>query len=769
MINTISEGTMSDNTNANLRDQPAAAAPTDQLENSPGGLFDVLWLRPWTILLTTVLALVAAYVHIDRATPLYTSTSRVYVEQKIPRIIRDSEEGVMSRSQNYLHTQAEVLRSAPVLTAALASPDMGRMQSFADVNSPIAALRAGLEIKVGKKDDIINVSFKSPYPSEAAQIVNTVVDAYVAFHGERKRTTTGELLTILQEEKAKRSAELIEKLERMRQFKQQHEGLVFGLNQNDNAVTRQMERLSAALTEAQLTTIRAESFYETVQGMTQDSAALGQFVEARRGRGAYATVTNEVVSLRTELKRMQRDRADCLLELKPDHPAIVALDAEIEQTQRHIVALDEQFVRNQLEVARQDYLAAKQSEEELARHHEARRQQLLSLHDQQAQYAILQSDYEQTRGLCDILDSRTKELSVTENVGGLNISILEPARASSVPSDPQRAKIMGIALLLGVCAGVGFGLIREARDQRLRSAPEISTLLKLPVIGVIPMIKAPLRSGVIRGQKVLISPTSPEAEAFRTLRMAVFFGAPRQEAKTILVTSSAPGEGKTIVVSNLALTMAQADQKVLILDADLRRPKQHKIFKKDPRVKGLSSVLTGQVVLEDAIESTDVDNLDILTCGPDVANPTEMLNSDNFARLVKTLADRYDRVLVDSPPVLLASDAQILASRCDMSVLVLRAEASTRRDSLHARDGLAGVNARILGIVVNAVPRNGSRFGCYSGYQYYYRNRFPHTRHRKQNHRRKQEKTAIVAAASRGHDLGGARASAGEVAQGQSV
>lgn len=697
--------------------QPPAAAPTDLTASSSGILLETLSRQLWIVVAVAVLTVVGTSIYLDRVTPLYTSTARLYVEQEIPKVIRDSEEGVMSRLDNYLYTQAEVLRSSPVLTNVLDTLDVGPMQTFRDAADRMATLDAGLEIEVGKMDGIINISFKAPRSTEAAAIVNAVVNAYVAFHGEQKRGTAAALLRILEEAHIQRGAEVTEKQQRMLEFKRENESLAFGSDQ-DNVVLRHMERLLMQWSEAAVATRQAKSFYETGQTMAEDPAGLRQLLEARRGRGIDTAAMNEMASLQAELKALEGDKANVLLELKPDHPAIAALDAGIARTQRRMKELDQMFVRRQVAVLRQEYLEATLREEELEKQCEAQRQQVLLRNDQQGQYAALQSVYEEAKKASDVIDDRIKELNVTEEVGGLTVTILERAQAASVPSEPKKARIMTIALLLGACAGVGLGLVRQLSDQRLRSSQEISALLGLPVLGTIPTMRSPLRSGILRAQMVRVCPTSPGAEAFRRLRTPLLLGLNHEKVKTIVVTSPGSGEGKTLVVSNLALALAQAGQKVLIVDADCHAPRLHKIFKKDRHTKGLSAVLTGQMSLEDAIEPTGVNNLDILTCGPEESNLTEIFSSARLTSVVATLADEYDRVLIDSPPVLSATEAQVLAAQCDASVVVLRAETSTRKDSMQACGELTGVNAHILGIVVNTVPGKRSRYH-YNGYYSY--------------------------------------------------
>jgi capsular exopolysaccharide synthesis family protein len=386
---------------------------------------------------------------------------------------------------------------------------------------------------------------------------------------------------------------------------------------------------------------------------------------------------------------------------------------------QQIADLDTEFAQAQLAVAEQQYLAAKENEVQIGKYFEEQREEALDLNDQLAQYTILQSDWEQTKRRCDLLDDRIKDVNVTEDVGALNISILEVARPADKPSKPQKARIMAMALVLALMLGGGLALLRDWMDQRLRSADEISAILGVPVLGVVPSMSR-RQSFTARGQKVHLDSNSHAAEAYRTIRTSVFFGVPKDEAKTVLITSPGAGDGKTTLVSNLAIAMAQAGQKTLILDADFRKPMQHTIFEIDGD-KGLSSVLAGTTTLEEAIHPTKVKGLEVLPCGPDVPNPSEILNSETFAKTLEHLStNKYDRIIIDSPPVMPVTDAQILAAICDITLLVLRAEKSTRKFSQQARDGLLSVGAHILGAVVNDVSRKSGRYGYYSGYGYYY-------------------------------------------------
>jgi len=334
-----------------------------------------------------------------------------------------------------------------------------------------------------------------------------------------------------------------------------------------------------------------------------------------------------------------------------------------------------------------------------------------------AEYATLDADSKRAEKLCDVVDDRIKELSVVEDAGALNVSVLEVAKAQDKPSKPPKARILAMSLVLGLMVGVGLALLREGMDQRLSSLEEIAATLEVPVLGAIGHMggrKTPSQ----RGQTVRIEPMSETAEAYRTLRTAVYFGVAAGGAGSILVTSPAPGDGKTTCAGNLAIAMAQSGRNVLIVDADFRRPMQHQVFEM-PGAVGLSSVLRGQAKLENAIGHSCVERLDVLPCGPIPPNPAEMLSAQGFAAVLAELRDRYDHVVIDSPPVIPVADARILAAMCDVTILVLRAGQSTRKASLAARDGLLAVGAQILGTIVNDVSRWREHYGYHAGYGCY--------------------------------------------------
>ena len=679
-------------------------------------IIQIIWRSRWILLLTMIMTLVLTFIYISNIPDLYTSTSRIYVEQSGPKIITETQEGVMTQSTNYLYTQAALLQSTPILTAALDTPIIRQMKTFEGVENPISLIKRNLVTEVGIKDEIINISFSSPYPVETAQIVNTIVESYINFHENRKRNTSGEILKILNTEKEKSNKKLTEKLKAMMDYKTENPELVFEGTQG-NIVIERLQSLSTVLTEAQLNTIERKSVYDSIKETINDPNKLKVFIESQQASGVVSSRYEEKEELKSQLYELEKRLMDRLSFVKPNHPAVTAIENEISQIKKQIdeMVLDTELAEEQLAIAEKQYLEAKNRENQIAKYYQDQRELALALNEDLAEYTILQSEWEQTKKLCDILDERIRELDFTEDVGILNISILEKAHPATAPSKLEKARIMSIAVVIGLLLGAAIALLRDWMDQRIRSIEEITGILGMPVLGVVPSMSKRLNI-INRGQITHLEPDSYATEAYRSIRTAVFFGTPNDRTKTILITSPEEMEGRTILASNIAIVMAQAGQHTLLLDADFRNPMQHLIFKVEGE-NGLVSLLSGTSKLENSIHTTEIDGLDLLPCRTQLVNPLEILSSSGFAKLLSILSDKYDRVIIDSPPIVPVTDAKILAAICDITLLVLRAKKSTRKMCLRARDELLSVKACVLGAVVNDVPKKGHR-RYYGNYEY---------------------------------------------------
>jgi len=848
---------------------------TDSTEHE--SLLETMFRQRWTIFLMTGIILVSGIIYLIKAVPIYTSSSSLYVEQTGPKVISDYE-GVMTSSKNYLNTQGEVIKSTPILAKVVEKPEIQQFKTFEQVDNMTTYLKKNLQVEIGKKDDIITVSFDSPYPNEAAELVNEVVTEYINYNASQKRSTVSEVLRILQKEKVKRDKELSEKFDSLLEFTRKN-GVTAFEHQGSNIVIQRLSTLSNALTQAQLDTINAKADLEAAEKMASDPERL-KYMALSNTEGAASAISNsEERGIRFRLQELQQQLEEAKRVCTDEHPLVTELKAKISNLQEHLTLGSEEFADAYLDILRQKEETAREREGQMLASFNEQQQEAQALGLKSTEYSVLQSELERTERLCDILDERIKELNVTEDTGALNISVLEVAQAEDRPSKPQKAKILAIALMAGLLFGCGTALLRDWLDYRLRSVEEISAILNVPVLGVVPKmaatmeesivargkhfwhnfktfvteshdkinprasvcgtdrkqsksnesfsmqnrrlitqlvmdcgrkmverlipiitgacknigininLKQPIRrdaevsvepktktepqkdsnkkdkgwlesqatvaqvyqqrldralfgkarkevqstkpSGTVQnasksgsgtksghGQEICHKPKSAVAEAYRTIRTAVFFGVPKDEAKTILVTSPAPGDGKSTLVSNLAIAMAQAGQKTLVLDCDFRKPTQQTIFNTNNE-KGISNIFAGNLSINQAIKHGPVDGLDVLTRGPEVPNPCELLNSEAFIGILRKLSEKYDRIIIDSAPVIAVADSQILSAISDVTILVLRAEKSTRRLSQQAMHLLQSVGARVLGVVVNGVPLGGGHYGYYYGYGYY--------------------------------------------------
>jgi succinoglycan biosynthesis transport protein ExoP len=324
----------------------------------PESLFQVMWRHSWIIIGCAFLALVAGFIYLAKATPIYTSSASLYVEQSGPKIIGDLEEGVMTGSKNYLYTQAKLITASPIISAVMEDPQIKKLPTFHEVQNPSEFLKRSLNATVGKKDDILEIAIESPFPDDAAAIVNTVVEAYIAFHATKKQKTAAEVLQLLQTEKQVRSAELTASLKDVMDFKDKNEGLSLQTTSGSNMIMDRLDRTSSALTSAHLATLEAKSFHEAAKKMVSDPDGLRQFIQAQQAN-RYGGMNTEKTQLTTQLEALQMRLADRLRMLTPNHPSVEALDIEIKQTRNKLAQLDDSFVKAQLAMLGQRYLTSR--------------------------------------------------------------------------------------------------------------------------------------------------------------------------------------------------------------------------------------------------------------------------------------------------------------------------------------------------------------------------------------------------------------------------
>jgi succinoglycan biosynthesis transport protein ExoP len=685
-------------------------APVSESDRPGPNILAIVWRRRWIVFGCVAVSLVAGAIYLKRATRIYSSSSVLYVQAAVPKVVSD-ELSTESSSGNYLLTQCQIIQSPVVLGGALDVPGVSDARTLRNAENPIGLLKYMVTAEPSKQGDLVVVSAQSTSPEDAAIVANGVVQSYIDYQSKLHQSTAVEVLNILKGEMDRHDADLKADQAKMLDLTRADPDLAFRTEKGSLAITR-LASLTDALEQAKLRALDLKTAVAAANAAQDDPAELRRIISQFQLDNEVPQEADPQLSADYHQAKLELD--DLLDRLGARNDQVLHVQRELSRLQAELAASTQRMAETSRAVLQYAMRAANDRVNELQSAVDQERSATLKLTTKAAEYDQLAEDAARIGRAIDQLDSRLKEINVNEDVGSLTVAVLETAKPSVDPVRPKGSQALGMALVAGLMVGVGVAMLRDLTDQRLRSAEEITQALDLPILGAVPHILGKTASAD-RGQEVHQRPRSDVAEAYRSIRTAIYFGlsADEQVVRTILVTSPAPGDGKSTSISNMAIAIAQAGRRVLIVDADCRRPTQHRIFKITDSGPGLSTILAGQANLDAAIRKTSVERLDVLPCGPLPHNPAELLDSQALLDLLKEVSSRYDQVLIDSPPVVPVTDARILSASCDATVLVLRADRSTRRLAEHARDGLLSVGANLLGLVLNDVPRGKGAYGYY--------------------------------------------------------
>lgn len=660
--------------------------PDDRDEAAP--FLAVLWRRRWTLALSVAVAVVIATAYLLIAQSTYRSSARLLIDSAAPRIDDAGGRGAIY-SENFVQTQVDALRSSPVLERAVRSLDVTNMKTFASVKGdPVDWLLKGSSLTVDgvKRSDTVIVSMEAPDPKEAAQIVTAVVDSHLREQSEQWRNSAGATLQALEHEKglvdAKRDIVLQKMDEHQRQL-----GVTSFQDDDASTIRDRTAALAKSVTAAQLSIVELKSRKQAVEVALVDPASRSAFVSTELMK-AREGGDREYDELRTLLVQSEIALAISKMTQSGGNRGIVTHEARIKSLRDQLAEKERRLSEAYLLQLNMNIGAA-----------EAQHEALKSALAAQQKFAIeLDELQKQSSAMAD----RIVQVSVnTVKDRPLPLRVSDPARVELKPVKPQKKLILLGALLLGWVCGIGLVLLRERTDQRVRAPEEAISLVGGPVLAMVPRLVGKW-SAAERGQLVSLESKSAAAEAYRAIRTALHLGA-RRESRTVLVTSATAGDGKSTTASNLAIACAQAGERTLLVDCDLRRPVQDTIFDVNGS-RGITGVLAGECRLGEAVRPAATENLYVLPCGALPADPSAQLAGKAFTRLMQRLAATFDRVIIDSPPVMTVTDAHILAANADVTLLVLRLNRSTRDLVRNSCEALERVGATLLGVVANDVP-----------------------------------------------------------------
>jgi capsular exopolysaccharide synthesis family protein len=701
-------------------------------------LLQVLWHRKAFVLLGAFVGLAMGFLYHSQRTAVYQSSCQLLVIKK--RASEALQVNAANASavyvEDYTATHAALLRTPLILERAVKRSNLGALKTFENVGEPAAMVAGGLNVvrdtkeTGGTPNNIIVLTYRGPIAEDCGKVLAAVLDSYQEFLDTTYRNISDETLQLITKARDVLTKDLKESEARYNAFRETSP-TVF---KNKDGVNAEHERVAAILSECTQLELKRNQLRERIRGL-ETAIKEGKGAEvliglARGGttpdgkQGATERYVQEpLLPLIMQKVKLEED-------FGPDHPAIKSVDRQIATMREHLSKISPQSTEKdpakralaalQFELAEIELIV--QSQAEILEKSKAAARSLLK-YDIEENHLL--NDVVRLRQIHEGTIKRLQEINLVRDSGGFTAKALSTPGAGAKIA-PVAYQDIGMVLMLGVLLGVGLAYLAELSDKSFRSPEEVRRRLGLPIVGHIPFITADAEAERKRAagepsiDPMLVTyfrPKSLEAEAYRAVRTALYFATQGVGHKVIQVTSPNKSDGKSLMIANLAIMVAQSGKRVLLIDADLRRPRQHKIFGVESAV-GLSGVLGSGAPATDAIQATCIAGLTILPCGPVPANPSELLTSPRFKELLEAMRNEYDYVLVDTPPLLAVTDPCIVAGRTDGLFLTIRLTRKGRPDAERARELLAGLHVKMLGVVVNGISRGAA--GIYSPNAYDY-------------------------------------------------
>ncbi len=612
--------------------------------------------------------------------------------------------------------------------AIIMSNDGGESRSLESkerVERCIGMLDGGLSADPVKETRALRISYSHSDREIAAEIANAVANKFLSQNFENKTAKFTDAARWLAESTNKLKAKVQEAEEKLAAYTREHG--IFTTDKDGTLTTAKLQSLHAAVLKAQSDKVIKESLYQEVkEGRVKENAE------------AYADLlfktSPKVVELQKQLGDLETQKAELGNKFGEDNP-------KVREVNLKIAAIKEQIGDSQKsleEKLKTEYERSVREEQKFLAMLAQAKSEAITQNQDAIQFNILKQEVETNKQLYQDFLNKANQAEAQKVEQQNNLRIIESAQTPGSPVGPRRMFTIMVALLLSAGAGIGLAFFLEYLDNTIKTVEDVSRYAQLPALSVIPAVAGSAARGLgSKGKRALaataggpgqeikntqlvsLDPRSSAAEAYRVLRTSVLLSAAGQPPKTVLITSGQPGEGKTTTAINTAISLSQLGASVLIIDCDLRRPTTHKVLGVD-HIQGLSTYLSrNNVSLDDVIQKLPIANLSLLPCGPIPPNPAELIISERMKEMLKELAERYDHIIIDSPPLINVTDPVILSTMVDGVILVVHGGKSTRDIVRRARQELSTVGAKIFGVVLNNVDLRREGYDNYYYYRYY--------------------------------------------------
>ncbi len=693
----------------------------------------VVQRRRWVIASVFAAAVILTLLVTLRQTKIYAATTSLIIDLNAPRVLnKDQVQDVMDTgvssfllSKEYYETQYKVIQSRAVAQRVIDKLQLARDPRFLGLEGmkdakkfeekaaqidAAAELQDRLKVLPVKDSRVVRIEVEDRDPKWSATLANAVAEAYITENLSVRSNMTQNASDWLEQQLADLETKLAKSADALFKFKQAHDIVATSWEDRQGIISQRLVAVNDALTRARVTKAVLEARNDQI-------TSLGDALKKGEPSAEAFAILNQsrtVQELKVRYFDARVECADMKVRYLDDHPKLAACEAKVGEAREGLL----REVRTILDGARREYEEAVQTEKKLAVLLNETKTDAFGLNQFEKEYLELKRTHDNNQRLYEMVLQRLKETGVTGMMQASNVRILDRAEAPDRPVSPRPVRNLALAILFGLTAGVGLAFLLNILDTTITTREQIEQILQLPFLGIIPRIDT---GGASAPElRVVAEPTSAAAECLRSIRTNLLFMSPDRPLKTILVTSSGPSEGKTTTASALAEIMAGSGNRVLLVDADMRRPRVHAVFGVTSD-EGISSLIVGDGTLDTVIRATAIPNLSVLPCGAVPPNPTELLHTKTFARILRDAAQRFDRVIIDSPPAGVVADAIVIATQVDGTLVVFKAGQTSRDAAQRAVRAINDVNARLFGAVLNDLDLDDRRYGQY---YYYYRGRY---------------------------------------------
>jgi polysaccharide biosynthesis transport protein len=695
--------------------------------------------RRWSILGLTVLVAILTILVVSNMRPQYRSSATLLIEQGKNKVVSIEEvysQGLIQRE--YFQTQVEILKSEDlarkvVLKLKLTThPDfdprqappgwLARLTGSGDASSEqvkpteddvlkgvVQRFKRDLQIQLVRNSQLVQIGFVAFDKELTAKVPNALGEVFIESDLEARMAMTQKASEWLRERMGELRAK-VDASEKALQDYRDRERIVDTKGLALSGAGRQLEELTKSLVEARQKRAEAESAYQLVQQ-----------IKTGRTQASYESVP--VVLRHPLVQRMKEVEAeadrrfsDAAKRYGPEHPKLVQAKAELEAAKEN--------TRKQMEIVvgglQKEYEAARANESAVERALGQSKADIQGINRKEFQLGVLEREVQQNRNLYDMFLNRLKETSASGDLQSTVARVIDSATVPARPFAPNKTQIVGIAAGVTLILAAMLALLLDRLANTLNSTADVENRLGVPALGVLQKIKGIAKKGFVSELAFFNDSQSTFAEAVRTVRTSVLMSSLDDVHKVVVITSSVPEEGKTTLAFNLACALGQV-KKVLLVDGDLRRPKIGKLTGRNPKAPGLADLVAGQAQVSQCVYFDERAGIHILPAGTVPPNPLELLSSKRFEDVVTKLKEAFDIVLVDSAPLQLVSDAQVLSQFATSVIYVVKADATPYQVAQNGLKKLRRVNASILGVVLNQLDLEKAEryYGEYSGYKSY--------------------------------------------------